>query len=66
VDDGGTPRLTCGDAHRIGRDFSKARVSSLAWGLLATRTLKPLAGCGSVFNVLPAPPGYASRVEHAP
>jgi hypothetical protein len=60
-DDGGTPRLNCGSDHRTGREFSKARVSRLAWGLLATRTLESLAGRGSSFNILPAP---KIRVEH--
>ncbi len=61
---GATPRryavmLTAQAENSEGQSFP------FAWGVLATRALKSLAGCGSVFNVLPAPSGYASRVEHA-
>jgi hypothetical protein len=33
-------------------------------GMACIKSPKSLAGCGLVFNVLPAPPVFASRVEH--
>lgn len=50
---------------RIAANFSApVPLIPLVCGWLASGRLKPLAGRGSVFNGLPAPPGFASRVDH--
>lgn len=50
---------------RIAANFSApVPLIPLVCGWLASGCPKSLAGRGSVFNGLPAPPGFASRVDH--
>jgi hypothetical protein len=46
------------------RQFFVLLANSPLLGMACVQSPSSLAGRGSFFNVLPAPPGFASRVEH--